>query len=89
MANNPQQWLAMIASHMAATTKSPNVQEEIPKRVKYDDYQVWRVIPSTQAHLEYLREYKASADGKKIHWLKGPAMRLVSDTTIFYNKNKN
>lgn len=48
-----------------------------PRRVKYDDYQVWRVMPSTQAHLEYLIEYKESDDSEKVHWLKGPAMRYL------------
>lgn len=73
---SPDQWLSMLASHMATTTaKPPRMKVETPIRVKYDDYQVWRVMPSTQAHVDFLREYKTSSDGEKIHWLKGPAMR--------------
>lgn len=45
------------------------------KRVKYDDYQIWRMLPSTQAHVDYLRELKESNDYEKLLWLKGPAMR--------------
>lgn len=73
---SPAQWLTMLAHHIA-TTKPPPIKKETPKRAKYDDYQVWRVAPSTQAHVDYLREYKASSDGEKIHWLKGPAMRYL------------
>lgn len=73
---SPHQWLNLLASHMATTTvKPPRMKTETPKRVKYDDYQVWRVTPSTQAHVDFLREYKMSSDGERIHWLKGPSMR--------------
>lgn len=73
---SPDQWLSILASHMATTTTKPTrMKIETPKRVKYDDYQVWRVMPSTQAHVDFLREYKTGSDGEKIHWLKGPAMR--------------
>lgn len=73
---SPHQWLTMLASHMATTTAKPShMKTETPKRVKYDNYQVWRVTPSTQAHVDFLREYKSSSDGERIRWLKGPAMR--------------
>lgn len=73
-----QQWLTMIANQIQAMkpTLSPNLnQTYVPKRAKYDNYQIWRVLPSTQAHLDYLVEYKESDDEEKVHWLKGPAMR--------------
>lgn len=66
----------MLAQHMATTTaKPPRKQKEIPKRIKYEDYQVWRISPSTQAHVDFLRDFKASSDGEKVQWLKGPALR--------------
>lgn len=81
---SPHQWLTMLANHMATTTaKPPRTKIETPKRAKYDDYQVWRVIPSTQAHVDFLREYKMSSDGEKIHWLKGPAMRWIQNISFY------
>lgn len=76
--NNPNHWLAVLASHVATTTAKPTIkrpEKEASKRAKYDDYQIWRISPSTNAHLEFLREYKGSSDGGKIQWLKGPSMR--------------
>lgn len=46
-----------------------------PKRVVYDDYQIWRITPSTQAHLEFLQEYKSFDYSERIVWLKGPSMK--------------
>lgn len=55
----------------AATKKENNA----PKRVTYDDYQIWRIVPSTTGHLEFLQEYKDSDYGENVAWLKGPSLR--------------
>lgn len=72
------EWLAMLAAHMGTMT-TPTTQQtnrtNILRRVKYDDYQIWRIIPSTHAQLEFLREYKESDENERVRWLKGPAMR--------------
>lgn len=73
-----KKWLELLTAHMVtmqAPTASTMNHTNILKRVKYDDYQILRLIPSTHAQLEFLREYKETADGENVHWLKGPAMR--------------
>lgn len=73
---SPQnQLLAMLATQMTSIRRPSMNRTSIQKRVKYDDFQIWRLMPSTQAHLEYLREFKRSDEFGNIHWLKGPAMR--------------
>lgn len=69
------QLLAMLATQMTSIRRPSMNKTSIQKRVKYDDFQIWRLMPSTQAHLEYLREFKKSDEFGNIHWLKGPAMR--------------
>lgn len=70
----------MLAAHMA-TMESPTPstvnRTTGSKRVKYDDYQIWRITPSTLAQLEFLKEYKESDGHENVLWLKGPAMRLL------------
>lgn len=82
-----KKWFEMLTAHMA-TMQSPTVstmnRTGSLKRVKYDDYQIWRIVPSTQAHLEFLREYKESEDSQNVLWLKGPAMRLFTFQFCFF-----
>lgn len=72
------EWFAMLAAHMGTmttpTTHTMN-RTNVLRRIKYDDYQIWRVTLSTQAQLAVLREYKESDEEGRILWLKGPAMR--------------
>lgn len=73
-----KKWLDMLASHLAtmqSPTPSTMNRTSVLKRVKYDDYQIWRIMPSTQAQLEFLREYKESDEYENVLWLKGPSMR--------------
>lgn len=76
----------MLTAHMA-TMQSPTIstmnRTGALKRMKYDDYQIWRIVPSTHAHLEFLREFKESDDSQNVLWLKGPAMRLF--TSFYFN----
>lgn len=70
----------MLAAHMAtmdSPTPSTVNRTTGSKRVKYDDYQIWRITPSTLAQLEFLKEYKESDEHENVLWLKGPAMRLL------------
>lgn len=70
----------MLAAHMAtmdSPTPSTVNRTTGSKRVKYNDFQIWRITPSTLAHLEFLKEYKESDEHENVLWLKGPAMRLL------------
>lgn len=59
----------------SAAKKEIQRQNTGPKRVTYDDYQIWRIAPSTPAHLEFLQEYKSFDYSERIVWLKGPSMK--------------
>lgn len=65
----------MATMNTLTSTSSTMNRTTVLKRVKYDDYQVWRIMPSTHAHLEFLREYKQSDENEHMLWLKGPSMR--------------
>lgn len=67
----------MLSAHMATMQTPSNSMNRtnVSRRVKYDDYQIWRITPSTQAHLEFLRESKDVGEFENVRWLKGPAMR--------------
>lgn len=67
----------MLAAQMTKIqqTAAANAEKKNSPRVSYDNYQIWRVIPSTQGHLEFLRDYKDFDDSEQVLWLKGPSMR--------------
>lgn len=76
-----KKWFEMLTAHMATMqlptpTSSTMNRTSVLRRMKYDDYQIWRIVPSTHAQLEFLREYKESDEHQNVLWLKGPAMRL-------------
>lgn len=83
---SPQQWLTFLAGHMATSTSNQassgqqTTSTDKPEKARsknYSNFQLWRLIPSDQNQLNYLREYKESSDSERIHWLKGPAMRYI------------
>ncbi|XP_031627143.1 uncharacterized protein LOC116343295 isoform X2 [Contarinia nasturtii] len=88
-----KKWIEMLSAHMA-TMQTPSSQSSsmnrtnVLRRVKYDDYQIWRVTPSTQAHLEFLRESKDTGEFENVRWLKGPAMRGPNDILVPPEINK-
>lgn len=65
--------MASAAAKIQATAASKG--QTGPKRVNYDNYQIWRITPSTAEHLEFLQEYKDNDDRESIVWLKGPSIR--------------
>lgn len=66
--------MANAAQKIRASALKRN-QDNGPKRVTYDDYQIWRITPSTTTHMEFLSEYKTYDTSEKIVWLKGPSMK--------------
>lgn len=46
-------------------------------RVHYDNYQLWRVSPSTEMHLQFLENYRDTPRGSKLLWWKGPTLRYA------------
>lgn len=73
---NTKLFLEMLTSQMAtAAAKIHAKNQNGPKRMSYENYQIWRLAPSTTGHVEFLREYKESDYKEHIMWLKGPSMR--------------
>lgn len=66
--------MANAATKIKATAAAKN-QINVPKRVSYDNYQIWRITPATTEHLQFLQEYKVFDYYEKVQWLKGPSMR--------------
>lgn len=86
---NPQNWIGILAHHIINHTSTPNPikdmlhkvttttteNPEIPKKISYDKYQIWRLKPQDDSQVKALEEYKKSEDGIKLQWLKGPSLR--------------
>lgn len=66
--------MASAATKIQAHAAAKN-HKYVPKRVNYDNYQIWRITPSTTDHLQFLLDYKASDYSEQILWLKGPSLR--------------
>lgn len=66
--------MANAATKIQASAAAKN-QNTGPKRVNYDNYQIWRITPSTTEHLQFLQEYKDSDYSESVLWLKGPSMK--------------
>lgn len=88
---NPQNWIGILAHHIinsttATVTQNPIVNAiaqaaainpDVPRKITYDRYQIWRLKPLDDAQVHALEEYKKSEDGIKLQWLKGPSLRWV------------
>lgn len=75
--HNPQAWIGVLAQHLATsstTTARPGLGK-IDKRRKYDNYQLWRIVPATMEQVSFLTEYRSTAEGAKLQWWKGPTLR--------------
>ncbi|XP_026848698.1 uncharacterized protein LOC6600680 [Drosophila persimilis] len=90
---NPQNWIGILAHHIvnstgnAMTTRmttkgTTTVKPDIPRRISYDKYQIWRLKPQDEAQVRALEEFKKGEDGVKMHWLKGPSLRGLTDVLV-------
>ncbi|KAM7347490.1 uncharacterized protein ACRADG_007057 [Cochliomyia hominivorax] len=95
---NPQNWIGILAHHIinhtststanpirdmwnkvtSTTTENP----DIPRKITYDKYQIWRLKPQDDSQVKALEEYKKSEDGIKLQWLKGPSLRGLTDVLV-------
>ena len=57
------------------TTTTTTENPEIPRKINYEKYQIWRLKPQDDSQVKALEEYKKSEDGIKLQWLKGPSLR--------------
>uniref|UniRef100_A0A1A9UUH2 Peptidase M14 domain-containing protein n=1 Tax=Glossina austeni TaxID=7395 RepID=A0A1A9UUH2_GLOAU len=91
---NPQNWIGILTNHMlnnATTTHNPMVEAinrittedpEIPHKITYDKYQIWRLKPQDDSQVKILEDYKRSDEGIKLQWLKGPSLRGLTDVLV-------
>lgn len=58
-----------------STTTTTTSRPDVPRRISYDKYQIWRLKPQDEGQVRALEEFKKGEDGVKMHWLKGPSLR--------------
>ncbi|XP_050328685.1 uncharacterized protein LOC126758460 [Bactrocera neohumeralis] len=92
---NPQNWIGILAHHIinstaTAVTQNPimnaitqtTVNPDVPRKINYERYQIWRLKPLDDTQVQALEEYKKSEDGIKLQWLKGPSLRGLTDVLV-------
>ncbi|XP_017005409.2 uncharacterized protein [Drosophila takahashii] len=65
-----------------SSTTTTTSRPEVPRRISYDKYQIWRLKPQDEAQVRALEEFKKGEDGFKMHWLKGPSLRGLTDVLV-------
>ncbi|EDW65827.2 uncharacterized protein Dvir_GJ18680 [Drosophila virilis] len=69
---------ALVTGVSSTTSAKP----ELPRRISYDKYQIWRLKPQDEPQVRALEEFKMSDDGNKLQWLKGPSLRGLTDVLV-------
>lgn len=73
--HKPQNWLGILAQQLS-TTVQPNIGNDYSlRRKRYNNHQLWRLLPSTESQIRFLEEYRLSPEGAKLQWWKGPTLR--------------
>jgi Zinc carboxypeptidase/Carboxypeptidase activation peptide len=60
---------------------SPLVAKRTRKQ-KYNNYQLWRLLPATDDNIAYLDEFRLASDGSKVHWLSLPSIKAINDVIV-------
>ncbi|KAH8344787.1 hypothetical protein KR067_007394 [Drosophila pandora] len=66
----------------STTTTTTTSRPDVPRRISYDKYQIWRLKPQDEGQVRALEEFKKGEDGVKMHWLKGPSLRGLTDVLV-------
>ncbi|BFG00504.1 uncharacterized protein DMAD_00478 [Drosophila madeirensis] len=72
----------MTTTKGTTTTTTTTEKPDLPRRISYDKYQIWRLKPQDEAQVRALEEFKKGEDGVKMHWLKGPSLRGLTDVLV-------
>ncbi|EDW86362.1 uncharacterized protein Dwil_GK17666 [Drosophila willistoni] len=70
--------LQALVTRMTTTTPQP----DLPRRISYDKYQIWRLKPQDEPQVRALEQFKKGEDGNKLQWLKGPSLRGLTDVLV-------
>ncbi|KAH8373592.1 hypothetical protein KR200_011399 [Drosophila serrata] len=69
-------------STSSTTTSTTTSKPEVPRRINYDKYQIWRLKPQDETQVRALEDFKKAEDGVKMQWLKGPSLRGLTDVLV-------
>jgi Zinc carboxypeptidase/Carboxypeptidase activation peptide len=69
----------IVTTTLQTPKKLPNLKVH---RKNYNNYQLWRITPKSKDDVNYLEDFKISYEGLKIHWLKGPSSKGISDVVV-------
>ncbi|KAH8291681.1 hypothetical protein KR018_005294, partial [Drosophila ironensis] len=72
----------MTSKSSTTTSTTTTSRPEVPRRISYDKFQIWRLKPQDEAQVRALEEFKKGEDGVKMHWLKGPSLRGLTDVLV-------
>lgn len=77
-------FLEMVTQYISPRKRATNLKSKVKKlrRKKYDDYELWRILPKSKDDINTIQEFKMSREGTEIHWLKGPSSRGISDVVV-------
>lgn len=73
--HKPQNWLGILAQQLSTTIKPDIANDYALRRKRYNNHQLWRLLPSTESQIRFLEEYRLSPEGAKLQWWKGPTLR--------------
>uniref|UniRef100_A0A1I8M855 Peptidase M14 domain-containing protein n=1 Tax=Musca domestica TaxID=7370 RepID=A0A1I8M855_MUSDO len=71
-------WSRVTSPATTTTTENP----DIPRKISYNKYQIWRLKPQDDSQVQALEDYKNSDEGNKLQWLKGPSLRGLTDVLV-------
>lgn len=88
--NAPTNWntvlntIRNVTQSIRPIPQVPHIYSENYDSIKnnYDGYQMWRILPTTQEHVNILTEYRQNEEDISLIWLKGPSLRGVTDVII-------
>lgn len=76
--HKPQNWLGILAQHLSTTIKpetTNNNNDYLLRKKRYNNHQLWRLLPSTESQVNFLETYRSSPEGAMLQWWKGPTLR--------------
>ncbi|EDX02561.1 uncharacterized protein LOC6525618 [Drosophila yakuba] len=71
-----------MTTRATTSTTTTTSRPEVPRRISYDKYQIWRLKPQDEEQVRALESFKKGEDGVKLHWLKGPSLRGLTDVLV-------
>ncbi|KAH8284255.1 hypothetical protein KR044_001230 [Drosophila immigrans] len=74
--------LRATSTSSSTSTSTTTPQPDVPHRISYEKFQIWRLKPQDEPQVRALEEFKRGDDGNKMQWLKGPSLRGLTDVLV-------